>query len=475
MIFVERGTQELHRRGDGDPRRGKHRLERRRKIRHFLAFQEQTRFVGHDLEINAIVLSEIAQDPDELIQIPWNEILGFVLAELDLLHDGRIADDEIEFRAGGKIRRLDGRLLEMTLLFIGPGKHFDLNDFARFGLVLVENHLLQAAELGFLGSPDVEIDAVYPHILELVVDQIVDGRRHECAEARHRRAVISRIEVFEMDALSVVEKDVAVEIEGQVSGGPLFRCYDRREGHVDEGRAHDLVVDDAEIVFLLRAGTAFELDVDGDHLGHPAKDSESSGGSVLDDLADNGAARGKLEGTLEAGDDGQDIGFGHGVFHGAEAVERMAESQDVIAVDMGDGSHRRQIEIPRDELDADRVARAEGGFVLGPRLRFSGRAGTDGLKAGSGEERFGLIEGLGRKSAENERDGQRGEGIRSRRARRFQGQGRSTPGKKDPSGVIMTPEARAGGVDEGRPASVFFRASISAMGVMPAMGSLENG
>ena len=153
LILVERGAQEFHRRRDGDPRRGKHRLERRRQIRHFLALQEQARLVGHDLEIDAIVLSKISQDPDELIQIPGNEFLGLVLAELDLLHDRRIPDDEIEFRAGGKIRRLDGRVLEMEFLFVGPGKHLDLNDFARFGLVLVEDHFFQAAELGFLRGP----------------------------------------------------------------------------------------------------------------------------------------------------------------------------------------------------------------------------------------------------------------------------------------------------------------------------------
>ena len=65
------------------------------------------------------------------------------------------------------------------------------------------------------------------------------------------------------------------------------------------------------------------------------------------------------------------VGAGRRELRRAEAVERMAEGIDAIAVDFGDGAGRAQLEVAAHQRDADRIAGPQ------PRGRDSARCLRD--------------------------------------------------------------------------------------------------
>ena len=76
-----------------------------------------------------------------------------------------------------------------------------------------------------------------------------------------------------------------------------------------------------------------------------------------------------------------------------QVVDRMAEGQDLGAVDVGHRPHGGDVEVAADELDAHGVAFPEGGLgraLQGPELAAA--PAPHGQKARRGEERPGLLE-----------------------------------------------------------------------------------
>lgn len=389
---------------DAAARGSKHGLERGRQVGHLLAAQEEARLGGDDLEVDPIVLAEAVQEPDELVEAARDKLPGLVLGRFDDLHGGRVPDNELELGAGREAGGLDLDLMDEALFLETPQENFYLDPLARRDFVLIEPDPFQGRLAEAVRRTDDKIDPMDPEVLELIVGQEVDDGRNETGRVRRRIVQVSRVQVLEVDPHAVVKVDIALEIEGQVTVGALLPAQERGQRDIEEGGAKNLVVDDLELE--LADGTAFRLEpeVDGDEARHLSDLAHGARRPVLAESADQSFGFGELERALQAGDDGDDPGFGHGEIDGPQVIEGMTEGENFIPVHVGHGPDRRDVGVAADDLDANRIPLAKG--EIGSQdhvLSLAGNPAQDGNESHPLEQRLGFFDGTGCHAPEDQR------------------------------------------------------------------------
>ena len=204
----------------------------------------------------------------------------------------------------------------------------------------------------------------------------------------------------------ILEFDVAGDAQ---RGGPdgAFGGVDGGEhGHLHQQRREQWIVDHLHLVRLDELAVACDADRHRNRGGALAEFAGDGGIAVVTDGAHPFAGHGELEGGVGVGHEGDDLGAREGQGGGAHVEEAVAESIDMVAIDIGDGAIGAHVVIAGEELDTDHGSGLEVGGIAHGGIQFAG--GTDRLPWLQPERaelrREGLQGGAG-ESAEGKRGG----------------------------------------------------------------------
>ena len=115
------------------------------------------------------------------------------------------------------------------------------------------------------------------------------------------------------------------------------------------------------VFFVPRSDVRFSLI--GMSVGPGAERARDRRGAILRDRADDLAGARDLRRAQQARQHDVHVGARHRELRRAQAIERMTERVDAIAVDLGDRAGGAELQVAAHQRDADRIARAQRLFA----------------------------------------------------------------------------------------------------------------
>ena len=186
---------------------------------------------------------------------------------------------------------------------------------------------------------------------------------------QHGASVIGGVHIIDAQrGRGVLKFDLAGDADGAGADGTLGGVDGAEDGHLEQQRGKQRVVDHLHLVALDGFAGAREVEGDGHHGGTCAEFAGDGGVAVLVDGAHPFLGGGDFEGGVGVGEQREDFGAREREGGGADIEEAVAEGVDAIAVDVGDGAVGADGEIAGHHLDADHGAGLEvGGIAHGGR------------------------------------------------------------------------------------------------------------
>ena len=272
-------------------------------------------------------------------------------------HLGARGDLDAHRLAGQPLGHHEGHRLHVLPAGVGAQGHAQRNGVARPHLLAGQRHRDDLGEVAPELDLHVELQAVDAHGGERVAQQLAQGAHAaQAAQGPRGEPLLGEDLVAQGDRGHPAHAHLGRQRDGHVGlvglrvgdgGGQHGRGQDGGEPLV----AHHLGAEHPH----LRAGGRHPH-LDGQHGRAQAQVAHDAGGPVLHDGTHLGDGGGQLEGAELAGDEGVHLAGHHGQVHLAHAEHGVAEGEQGVALDPGDGPHGGGVHVAADELHAHRAA-----------------------------------------------------------------------------------------------------------------------